>query len=142
MTGLSKGWATHAITALGLAAIVGGFLIAGGPGQGRAERRDDLRRSDLWSLQAQLDCLARERRVLSPMIESTAACPSTPRLSDPATGQAYVVEQIDDENLRLCASFEAAPEDPTRPRHAGQAGFDERGCMVMNLPRSQYQPGG
>ena len=28
MTGLSKGWATHAITALGLAAIVGGFLIA------------------------------------------------------------------------------------------------------------------
>lgn len=141
MTRRTKGWATHAITALGVAAIIGGFLIAGGPGQGRTERRDDLRRSDLWALQSQLDCLARERGALTPVIEATAACPATPRPSDPVTGQTYVIEQIDDENLRLCATFEIAPE-PNTPRYAGQGGFDERGCMVMNLPKAQYQPGG
>lgn len=141
MTRPSQGWATHAITALGVAAILGGFWIAGGPGQGRAERRDEMRRADLWAIQSQLGCLARERGVLSPEIGTTAACPAEPRLSDPVTGQLYVIETIDDENLRLCASFDIPP-DPGAARHAGQGGFDEGGCMVMNLPKAQYQPGG
>ena len=141
MTRRSQGWATHAITALGVAAIIGGFLIAGGPGQGRAERRDDLRRSDLWALQSQLDCLARERGELTPVIEQTSACPAEPREIDPETGESYRIEQIDDENLRLCATFEA-PIQAGGDAYATQGAFDPQGCMVMNLPKAQYQPGG
>lgn len=141
MTRRSKGWATAAIAALGVAAIAGGILIAGGPGQGRAERRDDARRSDLWALQAQLDCLAREKGRLDVDVEPTAACPSKPRRVDPITGEIYRIEPIDDENLRLCATFELPPAG-NLPRYAGQGSFDDKGCMVMNLPKSSYQPRG
>ncbi|TRW97320.1 hypothetical protein FNJ84_07310 [Paracoccus sp. M683] len=137
----AKGWATMAITALGVMAIAGGILIAGGPGQGRAERRDDMRRSDLWALQTQLICLASEKGRLDAVVETTAACPDAPNLTDPVTGEPYRIEVIDDENLRLCAIFEV-PQPDNRPRYDGQGGFDDTGCMVMNLPKSSYQPGG
>lgn len=141
MMGPGKGWATHAITALGVAAIIGGFLIAGGPGQGRAERRDDMRRADLWALQAQLSCLARETGVLEPTVRATAACPATPSLADPITGEPYRIEPIDDENLRLCARFEL-PGVEGNARYAPMNEIDAQGCMVMNLPKSAYQSGG
>lgn len=141
MTRRTKGWATGAITALGIGAMIGGVLIAGGPGQGRAERLDDLRRSDLFSLQAQLECLARERGMLTPEIETTRACPFEPRLVDPATGEPYRIEQVDDENLWLCASFDNA-QLPEPGRYVAEGEFDSQGCMVMNLPRSSYAPGG
>ncbi|MFV0384209.1 hypothetical protein [Paracoccus sp. (in: a-proteobacteria)] len=138
---LSRGrdWATMAITGLAVVAIVGGILVAGGPVQGRAERRDDLRRSDLNMLESQLRCLARERRLLSVEIATTEACPATPSLTDPVTGQPYRIEQIDAENLRLCASFEIPPSrDPAR--RDGMGHFDDQGCMVMMMQKGDFQP--
>ncbi|MBU3030275.1 hypothetical protein [Paracoccus marinaquae] len=136
----AKGGATVSIAAMGIGAILGGVLIGGGPGQGRAERRDEMRRSDLWALEAQLDCLARKRGSLDARIETTAACPDQPQLTDRETGEPYRIEQIDDENLRLCASFEIARGEGEIIR-AGE-NFDAEGCRVMNLPGSSYRPEG
>lgn len=132
----TKGWATMALAGLGVAAILAGLMLGGGPAQGRLEKRDDQRRSDLRALRDQLQCLAYERRELTPRVESTAACPDFTTLSDPLTGQAYVIEQIDDENLRLCASFETTPDERIR---AAFYDFDEDGCMVMTVRRSAYR---
>ncbi|WP_157994908.1 hypothetical protein [Paracoccus tegillarcae] len=135
-----KGWATITISALALVAIIAGLLIGGGPGQGRAERRDDIRRSDLRAIEAQLSCLARERRELSPEISQTEACPDRPSLIDPVTETPYRIEQIDDENLRLCASFELS-KAPDQSNYSRAGGFDENGCTVMFLPHTAYNRG-
>lgn len=134
-----KGWAATAIAGLGVGAILGGMLIAGGPGQGRAERRDAARRDDLLALETQLACLAQESGQLTARIEATPACPAEPRQTDPETGVPYRIEQIDDENLRLCARFEVA-RLPAATGYGGE--FDAEGCKVMNLPRSAYLPDG
>ena len=79
--------------------------------------------------------------VLTTVIEATPACPAEPRQADPVTGAPYRIERIDDENLQLCASFDIAPRSGTE-RYCGQRVFDPQGCMVMNLPKSSYAPGG
>ena len=127
--GRAAGWA---IAAVALAGIGAGLWLSGGPGEGRAERRDALRQGDLAALAAQAQCLAAEGRAVPPLAP-TEGCPATPRLADPATGEAYGIEPVEDGRLRLCAARETAEtygwpgaSDPARP-----------GCIVIDL----RQPG-
>ena len=136
----ARGWATTAITLLGVAAITGGILISGGPGQGRAERRDDQRDSDLQALEQQIICLAQERKVLSAEIATTEPCPDTPRTSDPSTGEPYRIEQIDAENIRLCAKFETEAVRQGRSDLGIEGSSDGQGCRILNLPDARYLP--
>ena len=128
-----------AISGLAAVAIVGGIMIAGGPGQGRAERRDDQRREDLSRIESQLRCQSMEARALIDDLAATEACPETPQREDRQTGTPYRIERIDDENLRLCAAFEIAP-DPARQTYSRS--FDEAGCRVVNIPETVYRDGG
>ena len=135
----AQGWASVAITILATVAVAGGIMIAGGPAQGRAERRDDQRIDDLARIESQLRCLSAERRAFVTTVTQTDVCPDMPQLTDRATGEPYRIERIDDENLCLCALFEIAP-DPVRRSTLGD--FDGEGCRVVNIPETSYRDGG
>lgn len=126
--GRLAGWG---IAAVALAAVAAGLFLSGGPGQGRAERRDALREGDLAALAAQAQCLAAEGRAVPPLAP-TEGCPGTPRMADPATGEAYGIETVEGGRLRLCAPREtAAPwaADPARP-----------GCILVDLRQPSAVP--
>lgn len=123
----SRSWATAGITALALAAIGGGLILSGGPGEGRAERRDWQRSADLSAIESQIRCLARQTGTLSVAIETTDACPDTPTLDDPVTGQPYEITLIDARNVRLCASFET--ERAASGLQLGDSG--QAGCRIL-----------
>lgn len=128
-----QGWPVWAIAALAAALIVAGLTMTGGPMQGRAERRDEVRMGDLDALLLQADCRAGELGELTTDLAPTAACPATPRAADPFTDEPYQVEIVDAHNLRLCAGFELPLED--RVRWGRREGVDAGdGCMVYLMP--------
>lgn len=132
----AKGWATMAIAGIGVAAIVSGLIMAGGPAQGRAEQRDQRRERDLSRLVNHLQCLSREAGSLVAQAGATEACPLPENLVDPESGAAYRVEQIDDENLRVCADFETeAARDRIRAYSYRTTDLiDDAGCRVAFFP--------
>lgn len=140
----AKGWATMAIAALGIAAIVAGLIIAGGPSQGRAEQRDQRRERDLSRLEDHLKCLSREAGMLVTQAAATEACPLPENLVDPVTGAAYRAERIDEENLRLCADFETeAARQRIRARsYRATDLIDQQGCRVAYFPKERIRRGG
>lgn len=125
--------AIHGLAALTVATIIGGLWISGGPMQGRAERRDATRASDISALINQADCLASQTGALSADLAATQVCTATPRLADPYTNEPYRIELIDDRNLRLCASFETM-EEGVVPEAWLQ--LDEGGCVVHTRPEA------
>lgn len=131
-----QGWPVWAITALALAAIGGGLAVTGGPMQGRVERRDDLRRSDIAALARQANCLSAAEGRADGDLSATALCPDPPRLDDPYTGTPYRVEPLDGRHMRLCAEFEQ-DEDRLSRRWAYGLGEWQGGCVVIQLT----QPG-
>lgn len=102
----AKGWATGAIVILAAVAVGGGLAISGGPMQGRKESRDRLRMSDLSAIESQAACRAQNEGQLTTDLGPTPPCPTELRLADPFTDTPYRIEQIDSQNLRLCAPFE------------------------------------
>lgn len=122
-------WAARAITVLALAMIIGGLILSGGPGQGRAERRDYQRSADLSQIEAQLLCLARQRGRLVAKVDTTEACPDRPTLADPATGMPYEITAIDGQNLRICAEFET--ETVARDLGVGPEDSAMPGCRIV-----------
>lgn len=126
--------AVWGIAGLAVAAIAGGLAVTGGPGQGRAERRDDLRLADLMAIAGHLDCRADAGGGVVTDLSPSPACPAIVRASDPFTGTAYRVEVVDAQNLRLCAGFDLPqPSGALQPRDRG-VGAD--GCIVHRLARS------
>ncbi len=124
--------ATIAIAALALLAVVGGLMLAGGPGRGRAERHDAIRVDDLQQLSGHVACLStRDGRMPADLAE-TAACPGPIRLADPFTGAPYRIEPLEARKFRICAGFELPP-DPAPRRWSGQGRDGD--CMVFDLPR-------
>lgn len=112
------------------AAVVLGVWATGGPMQGRAERRDEVRFQDLLSLKEQVDCLAdAANRTLPARLEETDLCLIADRYVDPFTGEPYVYKRVSATGFRLCAEFEA-PE-MTRFIHGT---FDAKaGCLSFDL---------
>ena len=121
---MARPWPVWALTALSLAVLVAGIVATGGPAQGRAEKRDRLRESDLSQIQSLLFCKAQQagRVVTDPT--PTEACPMTPRLADPFTAAPYRIELVAPDSIRLCAGFELPAPFPTR---------DEAGCSVQRI---------
>lgn len=101
--------------------------------QGRSERRDMVRLADLDALLNQADCRASETGALAADVETSDACPATPRRADPFTAAPYRIEVIDARNLRLCADFEQAQPwlAERRPDLEARAGG---GCVVYRMP--------
>jgi len=97
---------------VGIAALVGAFIVAGlftigGPQTGRMEKRDDLRQKDLRTLRQQVTCIAdRQGKVLPETITDTPGCTRSKPLADPVTEAPYVYEKLGPKSFRLCASFE------------------------------------
>lgn len=106
--------------------ILAGLWLSGGPGQGRAEARDEARRSDLSELATQARCLALEGEDVPP-IDTSEGCPEAPPSADPWTGEPYRIERLPAGTLRLCASYETE-----RFRDEGPAG---PGCISVDLAR-------
>lgn len=123
---MARRWPVWALTALSLAVLVAGLVASGGPGQGRAERRDQTRRADLSDIQALLSCKAQQAGQVGTDPTPTEACPLTPRLADPFTDAPYRFELVTPDSIRLCAGFELPPA-------AHGEGPDESGCLVRRI---------
>lgn len=128
-----QGRAAWAIAALAVLAIAAGLAVTGGPFQGRIERRDDLRRSDLAALARQAQCIFAAEGRADGDLAQTATCPEPPRLQDPFTGAPYRIEALDARHLRLCADFELEPEQ--QGRHGPVPGQWQGDCVVVELRR-------
>lgn len=121
---MARRWPVWALTALSLAILVAGLVASGGPAQGRAEKRDQTRDSDLSQIRSLLFCKSRQAGQVVTDPTPTEACPMTPRLADPFTGAPYRIELVAPDSLRLCAGFEVRPETDAR---------DETGCTVQRI---------
>lgn len=125
-------WALRGLTLLALAAIGGGLWVTGGPLQGRAERRDQLRSADISALTVQADCRAAEEGAMTTDLRPTAPCPQVLRMADPVTGLPYRIEAVDARNLRLCAEFDLPLEQQART-YDWRPDRDAGGCIVHRL---------
>ena len=100
------------VLAIVVAAIVGGLLIVGSPGEARLQRLDDRRVSDLRQLSSAVNVYWTRNRQLPVSLD--AALPglsgSTPPL-DPGTGQRYTYRAIEGDRYELCAVFSRASAD-------------------------------
>jgi len=101
---------TIAGIALGLLAaalVVAGLATVGGPGQGRIERRDETRLSDLQRLATYVRCVAdTQQQSLPDALRPVETCQAEMRFDDPYSGTAYRYEKLTDTAFRLCARFE------------------------------------
>lgn len=119
--------AALALIAFAAAMIAVGIWTVGGPGQARAERRDQQRMNDLQGLAHHLICLHGEGLGSD---DTSPGCPPPERRTDPLTGAPYRVETASSALARVCAEFE------TRlPRQwHGWADFDrDTGCLVVRM---------
>lgn len=102
--------ATWLIGALAAVAVVLGLVVVGGPGTGRAERRDATRERDIYNLSHYVNCtIDTGEGTLPTELPETETCttmyPDT-RRADPFTGKPYRFERLSDNEYRLCADFE------------------------------------
>jgi len=116
-----------ALMSLILIAIVAALWTIGGPSQARAERRDMTRWQDLQSLARHMDCLLLDGKAIT---GTSAVCPGQPRAEDPFSGTAYVVDQVTDQHITLCAGFETDLRQ-LGPYISDQNLDSERGCAVI-----------
>ncbi len=123
--------AGHALVALSVAAIVAALWQIGGPGQAQAERRDATRMQDLQALARHIQC--RHRTGADPATEPAATidCPLPDRLADPYTGATYVIGEVQDGEVALCAGFELA--SPPEPRWMRVQFDPDTGCLRVPL---------
>ena len=114
------------------AGVIGlGLWTVGGPGQARAERRDEVRMADLRDLGRHQACL--QRQGLAPGDRSDSCRGETRR--DPLSGDPYRVEIAG--GLRVCARFETGLP---RQRWAERDGFDpDTGCLWVG-PQTEGAP--
>jgi hypothetical protein len=120
--------ASLALIGLAVAAIGLALLTVGGPGQARAERRDQARMNDLHSLARQVICLRRQG--LAPDGHSDT-CPEAAHRRDPLTDAPYRVDAVSDEAVRVCAVFETRM---TGQWWADRDDFDpETGCLIVRM---------
>lgn len=122
-------FASLALIVLTIGAIGLALWTIGGPGQARAERRDQVRMNDLQSLAQHFICL--NRAGIGPDGQSDA-CPEAARRTDPLTHEPYRVTEVSDTAIRLCAAFETPT---TQQWWANRDDFDARtGCLIVRMP--------
>ena len=101
-------------------ALVGGFMVVGGPGQARLEKQDKERVSDLKRIHRYLEC---NQKVETPdplpvALDDKTYCAgfygsinSREDLTDPATGAPYVYRRISGRDFEICAQFATTVRD-------------------------------
>ncbi|MHA6344764.1 hypothetical protein [Roseivivax sp. CAU 1761] len=124
--------AAWGLAALAAALSLAGLVTVGGPGAGRAERRDDLRLGDLERLSAAIACTARAEGALPRGLDLTPGCGRGVRLADPYSGAPYRYAPEPGGGYRLCAPFRR-PER-LAPR-TGAALDPATGCV--SYPRNE-----
>lgn len=90
-----------------IAALVGGFLLIGGPGHQRDLRMDERRTSDLRTLQSAIEMHASTNHdVLPRTLDEVAKKPGMSlSVRDPQSGAPYGYQQVDATHYKLCATF-------------------------------------
>ena len=126
-----------AVSAVVAIAVVVGFLALGTPATERERRLDDTRLEDLRALSSRV--VGHHRRTGS--LPATLAAVVLPRGSvvvDPARGDPYEYEVVDDSTFRLCATFDHPTEDdPARMAYDAWAHGAGRTCYrfrITDLP--------
>lgn len=116
---MHRGFAAAA-TALVLAVLAGGFVIAGTPTTARLEQWDERKLEDLRIIRTEIENIVLERaegdarptvkRPLPQSLEEVRRLAEyrRPQIHDPQTGAIYGYEVIDDTHYRLCATFNLA----------------------------------
>lgn len=110
-----------------IAAIAAALWTIGGPEQSRAEQRDMTRWQDLQALAWHIDCLLMDGKSVT---DTSEACPNPPRRNDPFANTPYVVDQVTDQQVTLCAGFETKLAH-IAPNLADLTHDPERGCVVI-----------
>lgn len=109
MTAPGRAWLAGLVLAAGAAAVAGGYVIAGPPGEARARRVDDRRVSDLGSLARAIDAHTARTGTLPATLEAIAPASARPALpADPITGRPYEYVPIDGSAYEICAYFDRA----------------------------------
>jgi hypothetical protein len=108
-------------------AIGAALWTVGGPAQAKSERRDMTRWQDLQALAWHFDCLLQDGKAIT---DTSSACPNPPRDADPYSGATYLVDQVTERQITLCAAFETDLNWLRANR--GTAIHDaERGCVLI-----------
>lgn len=121
-----------------VAAMLGLALMqTGGPGMGRAEKRDFARFDDLTELDRFVVCVARKggQDTLPETLSPVAACPNDTPREDPFTGAPYRYERLSDTTFQLCARFEV----PERLDYRASQLDTETGCLTGKYDRPAMQ---
>ena len=109
MTAASRGWLAGLVAAAGVAAVVGGFVIVGSPGEARLRRIDDRRVTDLEDLQRAIDVYRTRTGTTPATLEALVQAKVRQALpADPVTGQSYEYSTRGDSTFELCATFDRA----------------------------------
>lgn len=127
-----------ALGVLVAAAIVAGLLTVGGPGQGRIERRDSERLSDLHRLESYVACVAAlGDGTLPESLDPDERCAGSDYLVDPFTSEPYRYEKLSETGYRICARFEQVGNVPG---HVNPQFDRETGCMTYVHRPSNRRP--
>jgi len=118
------------LAGLALAAVIAALVSGGSPGTGRAEARDDARRTDLSRLADLALCIDREENGLPDVLGPHDICNPDPPLDDPFTGERYGYNLLSHESFRLCATFER-PERMTQGYGPARRFDAQTGCLTV-----------
>lgn len=122
-----------AVTVAG-AAVVGGFLLVGPPGEARAYRMDNRRVEDLRSASSAVDLHWNRTQALPASVDdATRARGSTDLLRDPVTGEPYAYRVVDDTHYELCAIFERASQEASSYGDPIWAHASGRQCFTLKV---------
>ena len=142
MTAAKRGWLASLVAAAGIAAVVGGFLIVGSPGEARLRRIDDRRVTDLGDLQRAIDVYRTRTGTTPATLEALVLAKVRQVLpADPVTRKPYEYSTTGDSAFELCATFDRASaaepahgRDPLWSYGAGRQCFP---LVAKDLNRSQ-----
>ena len=124
-----------AVSAVVAVAVVAGFLALGTPGTERERRLDDTRLEDLRAVRSRVVGHFRRTGVLPPTLAAVdSLLPRGSVLVDPARGDPYEYEVVDDSTFRLCATFDHPTEDePARMAYDAWAHGSGRTCYRFRI---------
>lgn len=112
-------WLAVAAGVVVVAAVVGGLVIVGGPGEARLEKLDTARRDDLRTIEHAVAEVWDRTDALPPSLDSLRAADRLrpEDLADPETGASYDYRVLSDSTYELCATFARASDDRERWLH-------------------------
>lgn len=113
------------------ALIVAGLLTAGGLETARQERRDEVRLSDLETLNVFVRCVAdRANGALPERLAPDPQCSTDIRFADPFTEAPYRYTRSSSIAFQLCAGFER-PDHMGKPYVTGGVFEASTGCLDL-----------